>query len=126
VVGNDKFTGKAKVSILEWIAVGSFEGNIELLDNSDKPSGRLTLSAKFLRPNDSTLQESASESKDVYDRPRDPNGTFTDEEIREAFRAFDLDKNKYVGAAEIRHILVNIGERVTDEEVSLFELLLCR
>ena len=31
--------------------------------------------------------------------------------------SFDLDKNGYVGAAEIRHVLVNIGETVTDEEV---------
>lgn len=27
--------------------------------------------------------------------------------------AFDLDKNKFVGAAEIRHVLVNIGEQVS-------------
>ena len=31
--------------------------------------------------------------------------------------AFDLDKNNFVGAAEIRHVLINIGEQVTDEEV---------
>jgi hypothetical protein len=31
--------------------------------------------------------------------------------------AFDLDHNNFVGAAEIRHVLVNIGENVTDEEV---------
>ena len=28
---------------------------------------------------------------------RDPNGKFTDEEIWEAFTAFDLDKNNFVG-----------------------------
>lgn len=33
-------------------------------------------------------------------------------QIWEAFCAFDLDKNKFVGAAEIRHVLVNIGEQV--------------
>ena len=43
---------------------------------------------------------------------RDPNGKFTDEEIYEAFVAFDLDKNNFVGAAEIRHVLINIGEQV--------------
>jgi Ca2+-binding EF-hand superfamily protein len=48
---------------------------------------------------------------------RDPNGKFTDEEIYEAFVSFDLDKNNFVGAAEIRHVLINIGETVTDEEV---------
>ena len=41
----------------------------------------------------------------------------TEKEIIEAFRSFDLDKNNYVGAAEIRHVLLNIGERPTDEEV---------
>ena len=41
--------------------------------------------------------------------PRDPSGNFTDEEILEAFQAFDLDKNNFVGAAEIRHVLINIG-----------------
>ena len=44
-------------------------------------------------------------------------GNFSDDEILGAFRAFDLDKNNYVGAAEIRHVLINIGERVTDEEI---------
>merc|ERR1719263_1820731 len=48
---------------------------------------------------------------------RDPNGKFTDEEIHEAFVAFDLDHNHFVGAAELRHVLINIGEQVTDEEV---------
>ena len=48
---------------------------------------------------------------------RDPNGPFSDQEIVEAFIAFDLDKNHFIGAAEIRHILINIGEQVTDDEV---------
>eukprot|EP00968_Pinguiococcus_pyrenoidosus_P021473 scaffold2801_cov266-Pinguiococcus_pyrenoidosus.AAC.2 len=51
------------------------------------------------------------------DLPRDPSGKFTDDEIWEAFQAFDLDHNNFVGAAEIRHVLINIGEQVTDEEV---------
>lgn len=38
-------------------------------------------------------------------------------QIWEAFVAFDLDKNKFVGAAEIRHVLVNIGEQVTHWQV---------
>jgi calmodulin len=42
---------------------------------------------------------------------------FTDDEIAEAFKFIDLDKNSYIGAAEIRHILVCMGELVTDEEI---------
>lgn len=42
---------------------------------------------------------------------------FTDEEIKQAFDTFDLDRNRFVGAAEIQHILQIIGEEVTDEEI---------
>lgn len=42
---------------------------------------------------------------------------FTDDEIEEAFRFIDLDKNNFIGAAEVRHILVCMGELVTDEEI---------
>jgi Ca2+-binding EF-hand superfamily protein len=30
---------------------------------------------------------------------------FSDDEMKEAFDTFDLDNNKFVGAAEIKHIL---------------------
>ena len=39
------------------------------------------------------------------------------EDIKEAFREFDLDKNGYVGAAEIAHILASVGEKATDDEI---------
>ncbi|EEH60778.1 uncharacterized protein MICPUCDRAFT_11510, partial [Micromonas pusilla CCMP1545] len=39
------------------------------------------------------------------------------EDVKEAFREFDLDKNGYVGAAEISHILQSMGEKATDDEV---------
>lgn len=42
---------------------------------------------------------------------------FSDEEIKSAFDTFDLDKNRFVGAMEIRHILNLIGEHATDEEI---------
>ncbi len=43
---------------------------------------------------------------------------FTDKEIFDAFRFIDLDKNMFIGSAEIRHILVCMGELVTDEEIN--------
>lgn len=42
---------------------------------------------------------------------------FTDGEIKTAFETFDLDKNRFVGVAEIKHILGIIGEEVTDVEI---------
>lgn len=47
----------------------------------------------------------------------DADGAFSEEQIRAAFARIDLDGNKYVGAAELRHCLVCMGELVTDEEV---------
>lgn len=135
-VGNDKFMGRCKVSIIEWIANGRFEGDLDLQDKLNKPVGSVTISVRFERPNkqdegsmrpeDSSNNNSragpvvlagTSAGSRVTETVRDPGGKFTDEEILEAFKAFDLDKNNFVGAAEIRHVLINIGEQVTDEEV---------
>eukprot|EP01041_Mallomonas_annulata_P002177 gene2178-4235_t len=44
---------------------------------------------------------------------------FTEDEIVAAFRFIDLDHNNFVGAAEIRHILVCMGELITDEEIDM-------
>ncbi len=44
---------------------------------------------------------------------------FTEEEIRRGFDFIDLDKNGYVGAAELRHVLICMGELVTDEEIDM-------
>ena len=140
-VGNDKFMGRCQVSIVDWIAQGKFEGDLELLDKAGKSVGKVTLSAKFERPVGG--QQGTGRSVGAVEKstsapgtgpvvpsavavaipesgqqvPRDPAGNFTDEEILEAFQAFDLDHNNFVGAAEIRHVLINIGEQVTDEEV---------
>eukprot|EP01036_Dinobryon_divergens_P023069 gene23070-31386_t len=146
-VGTDKFMGRCRVSIMEWIANGRFEGDLDLQDKLNKPVGKVSISCRFERPNaapaagsaasmsgdansstagpvilpaaSTSSQVSAPGGKpaNMNDTVRDPAGKFTDEEILEAFKAFDLDKNNFVGAAEIRHVLINIGEQVTDEEV---------
>ena len=41
-----------------------------------------------------------------------------EEEIREAFRVFDKDDNGYISAAELKHVMTNLGEKLTDDEVN--------
>ncbi|KAK2148466.1 hypothetical protein LSH36_496g00003 [Paralvinella palmiformis] len=38
-------------------------------------------------------------------------------DIREAFKIFDRDGNGTISAAELRHVMTNLGEKLTDEEV---------
>ena len=41
----------------------------------------------------------------------------TTEEIQDSFRVFDKEGGGTISAAELRHIMTTIGEKLTDEEV---------
>ena len=41
--------------------------------------------------------------------------TDTEEELIEAFKVFDRDGNGFISAAELRHVMTNLGEKLTDE-----------
>jgi len=43
--------------------------------------------------------------------------TDSEDEIKEAFKVFDKDGNGFISAAELRHVMTNLGEKLTDEEV---------
>ncbi|XP_057959223.1 calmodulin-like protein 11 [Malania oleifera] len=43
--------------------------------------------------------------------------TDAEEELREAFKVFDKDQNGYISASELRQVMINLGEKLTDEEV---------
>ncbi|CAJ2673913.1 unnamed protein product [Trifolium pratense] len=43
--------------------------------------------------------------------------TDADEDLKEAFKVFDKDQNGYISASELRHVMINLGEKLTDEEV---------
>ncbi|PKC60368.1 calmodulin [Rhizophagus irregularis] len=51
----------------------------------------------------------------------DGNGTIDFPEfltmMAQAFKVFDKDGNGFISAAELRHVMTNLGEKLTDEEV---------
>lgn len=42
----------------------------------------------------------------------------TEEDIRDAFRVFDVNGNGEISAHELRHVITNLGERLTEEEAN--------
>ncbi|ELT93937.1 hypothetical protein CAPTEDRAFT_147994 [Capitella teleta] len=48
---------------------------------------------------------------------RKMNSEDIEEEMKEAFRVFDKDGNGFISTAELRHVMVNLGERLADDEV---------
>ncbi|RXK40414.1 calmodulin [Tremella mesenterica] len=43
--------------------------------------------------------------------------TDSEEEIKEAFKVFDKDGNGYISAQELKHVMTNLGEKLSDTEV---------
>jgi len=41
----------------------------------------------------------------------------SESELVEAFKAFDRDGSGFISAAELRHVMTNLGEKLTDDEV---------
>jgi hypothetical protein len=104
-VGSDKFMGRAKVGIMDWIAMGNFQGDIPILDMSEKEVGKVNVSVKFDRPGANAMQAAKQQQAAAkggmagddatamvpsapksVEPPRDPSGMFTDEEIWVAFQ----------------------------------------
>ena len=54
---------------------------------------------------------------------RDTDG---EEEIKEAFKVFDKDGNGYISAAELRHVMTNLGASFCTRSLILLHILGCR
>ncbi|KAH7541917.1 hypothetical protein FEM48_Zijuj02G0018300 [Ziziphus jujuba var. spinosa] len=41
-----------------------------------------------------------------------------EEELKEAFSVFDKDQNGFISAAELRNVMTNLGEKLTDDQIN--------
>ncbi|VAI04159.1 unnamed protein product [Triticum turgidum subsp. durum] len=48
---------------------------------------------------------------------RKMHGAGAEDELREAFHVFDQDKDGFISLDEFRHVMVKLGERLSDEEL---------
>lgn len=65
-------------------------------------------------PTSPRRRRAAQDDDDDYDTA---DQDFTDDQIKAAFGEIDLDHNSVIGFAELRHMLICMGELVTPEEV---------
>ncbi|XP_019926399.2 uncharacterized protein [Magallana gigas] len=64
---------------------------------------------------DGSGQVEFSEFIAMFERHRHEKNT--EDEIIDAFTVFDKEGNGYISAAELRHVMTNLGEKLRDEEI---------
>ena len=65
-------------------------------------------------------EEELKEASKVYDKKVDgkqTQNTDTEDELKEAFKVFDTDGTGFISAAQLREVMKNLGEDLTDEEI---------
>ena len=114
--------------LIEWTFEGpegvAYPQRQPLVDSFDEKE-RVNFKANKLAELEDEYRQNVEKEEKMTDeqqlqlqRKRRAEDEFTESEILDAFRFFDLDKNMYIGAAELRHCLICMGELVTDEEIS--------
>merc|ERR1711869_7301 len=117
---------------LTWEQIAEFKEAFSLFDKD----GDGTITTKELgtvmrspgqNPTEAELQDMINEvdadGNGTIDFPeflslmaRKMKDTDTEEELIEAFKVFDRDGNGFISAAELRHVMINLGEKLTDVE----------
>jgi len=52
----------------------------------------------------------------LYMMAKKENDEEAEDEIREAFKVFDGDGNGFISRTELRHVMLNLGEQISEEE----------
>jgi len=104
--GDSKISGHQLGDVLRAMGQNPTEADVKKTSHSNDPEYRITFE-QFL-----PILQAISKNKD--------NTSLND--FVEGFKVFDKEQNGTISSAELRHLLTNLGEKMTDEEVS--ELLI--
>ena len=139
ISGDHVLLGSAEVSLLPLFKTGRLDVDLNLILVTDfgetLNGGQVSLSLSFTAPKNHAYPKDqlvpsyvVGQSDDALICAEQTKRTsmdvdgieiFSEDSIQKAFNLFDLDKNGYIGVAELKHILILMGELVTDEEVDM-------
>ncbi|KAL7548756.1 hypothetical protein ACHAWF_012013 [Thalassiosira exigua] len=138
VSGEKEPIGSAEVSLLPLFKSGATVTSIDLAHENELgetlDGGQVHIALSFEPPRGAAFprdqptmtayvlgehDEVDIRSKKNMSTDDDDDAVFTDEAIQKAWRLVDLDKNGYIGVSELKHILIMMGEHVSDEEVDM-------
>ena len=112
---NLKFTGPPAIAYPQYRPnMESFDDALRVGSESDKKVDDMAAKARDVNEEKNEVTDEILKDVDAK-----PDAEFSEDEIKNAFKFIDLDHNNFVGAAEIRHILVCMGELITDEEIDM-------
>ncbi|KER33868.1 hypothetical protein T265_00314 [Opisthorchis viverrini] len=100
-VGDEKILVKDIGEVVRALGLNPTESDIRKFNNRNDPGERITF--EMFVP---IYQALAKEQKDI-----------NPEEFIEGFRVFDKESNGFISAAELRHLLTALGERLREDEV---------
>ncbi|XP_060577956.1 calmodulin-beta-like [Ruditapes philippinarum] len=99
--GDGKITTKELGTVMKSLGHNPTEAELQDMINEVDADGNGTVDfSEFLTMIEKTMKEA-----DI------------DQKILDAFREFDKDGNGFISAAELRQVMTNLGEKLTDEEV---------
>mmetsp|Transcript_32215 Transcript_32215/g.84475 ORF Transcript_32215/g.84475 Transcript_32215/m.84475 type:complete len:178 (+) Transcript_32215:129-662(+) len=101
----------SKAAVVDKHTFGIILRSLGLNPTDDELSGLFTSVADGGSVNIDGLLKAATEFEAKM------KGKDTGSELKEAFAVFDKEKTGKVSAAELRHVIANLGEKVDDDEI---------
>ena len=132
VTGELELLGSSILNLLPLYMRSSIDVSVDLKHQNElgqiTDGGKISMALQFVFqgpanvafPRDQGTVQSYIPGEDTAtELTKNDTDSFSEFDIRNAFNKLDLDKNGYIGAAELRHCLTCMGEHVTEAEIDM-------